>query len=101
MYPIHHHILSEENSYGIFDINWLDGDEFSITIEPKKKLQTSIIFKVLQHENLKITSNCSLEEPYYKCASKRLVSKLNRLYFNSIIILFYTFLQSSKDFPQK
>lgn len=74
MYPIHHHILSEENSYGIFDINWLDGDEFSITIEPKKKLQTSIIFKVLQHENLKITSNCSLEEPYYKCASRRLVN---------------------------
>ena len=65
---------SEDNSYGIFDINWLDGDEYSITIDPKKQLQTSVIFTVRQHENLKITSNCSLEEPYYKCASKRLVS---------------------------
>ena len=30
---------SQDNSFGIFDLNWVEGDEYTLVINPREKLQ--------------------------------------------------------------
>ena len=62
-------IISEDNSYGIIDISWVDGKEYVLETDPKYGFEYDLEFQIHQHERLRLTSNCSQSVPYYKCMS--------------------------------
>lgn len=62
---------SENNSYGIMDVSWFEGDEYSLLIDTKEKFHFNIDFKIVQYENLMSSTHCTRVVPFYKCVSSR------------------------------
>ena len=61
---------SQDNSFGIIDLNWVEGDEYSLVIDPREKLQYNIDFKTFQYDSLKLLPHeCNLRESFYRCMS--------------------------------
>ena len=60
---------SKENSYGIIESNWMDGNEYSIMIDPKKNANYLVSLTITQHLDLEFTSKCSNRQSYLKCVS--------------------------------
>ena len=61
---------SEENSFGIINMDWVEGDEFIVEVDPKLNLSHGVNFKAVRQERLELTTRCG-KESFYKCLSKR------------------------------
>ena len=61
---------SKENSYGIIGSYWMDGNEYSIMIDPKKNANYLVSLTITQHLDLEFTSKCSNRQSYLKCVSE-------------------------------
>ena len=63
---------SENNSYGVIDVSWYEGDEYFLRIDPRKNQDYNIDFRIKQYDSLKSDiSHCSDTKSFYECASKR------------------------------
>ena len=70
------YFTSEDNSYGIIDQKWMNGEEMSI----RTKFGTSKTIKIRpeSHTMLVETSKCG-EDHHYKCYGYKLISKMGEV----------------------
>ena len=59
---------SYNNSYGIIDIDWVEGDKYNLLIDLRKLMTYSINFKTFEYVILKDVKHC-LEGSFYECRS--------------------------------
>ena len=59
---------SYNNSYGIIDIDWVEGDKYNLLIDLRKMMTYSINFKTFEYVILKDVKHC-LEGSFYECRS--------------------------------
>ena len=64
-------ITSKQNSYGVLANLWKEGKEFKISIDPEKKDYSIINLQLSQYKKLEVSSNCSIDDFYWNCLSKR------------------------------
>ena len=64
-------ITSKQNSYGVLSNLWKEGKEFKMSIDPEKKDYSIINLKLSQYKKLEVSSNCSIDDFYWNCLSKR------------------------------
>ena len=64
-------ITSKQNSYGVLSNLWREGKEFKMSIYPEKKDYSIINLKLSQYKKLEVSSNCSIDDFYWNCLSKR------------------------------
>ena len=62
---------SEENSHGAFWFQWMEGEVFSINIDPQDDKIHSVSLKKQIRKKLTETSYCSLDLNYYSCLSMK------------------------------
>ena len=65
------YFTSEENSNGILDIEWVEGDEFKLIIDPFQDVDYNIDFKLVKRISSKSSAPCSNSEPFYNCVAQR------------------------------
>ena len=61
---------SNDNGYGILNDNWVDGEKYSLLINPLEMMEYSIEFKTSEYQSLKGMRHCG-EETFYKCVADR------------------------------
>ena len=64
-------ITSKQNSYGVLSNFWKEGKEFKVSIDPEKKDYSIINLQLSQYKKLEVSSNCSIDDFYWNCLSKR------------------------------
>ena len=60
---------SEEGSTQIIDLGWI-GRDYALELDPSDNLEYDVSLKPETYISLEQTSNCSLEDVFYKCVSK-------------------------------
>ena len=65
------YFTSEENVYGAFWLQWMEGEIFAINIDPKQNLDFSVNLKQQIRRKLPETSYCNENSGYYKCLAKK------------------------------
>jgi len=64
-------ITSKQNSYGVLANLWKEGKVFKTSIDPAKKDYSIINLQLSQYKKLEVYSNCSIDDFYWNCLSKR------------------------------
>ena len=64
-------ITSKQNSYGVLSNLWKEGKEHRISIDPEKKDYPIFNLQLSQYKKLEVSSNCSIDDFYWNCLSKR------------------------------
>ena len=65
------YITSKQNSYGVLSNLWKEGKVFKTSIDPAKKDYSIINLQLSQYKKLEVYSNCSIDDFYWNCLSKR------------------------------
>lgn len=61
---------TEKGSTGILDLDWI-GKDYALELDPKEELEYDISLQPEAYARLEQTSNCSLNDPLYKCVSEK------------------------------
>ena len=78
------YFTSEENSYGIIDQKWMNGEEMNIDT----KFGTSKTIKIRPKiETLLVETSRCVKEHYYKCYGSKLISEMDKVKLNLGIVL--------------
>ena len=62
---------SEENFHGAAWRQWIEGDVYALTIDPKQNLDSTVNLKQQIRRRLKDSSNCHQDGGFYNCMAKR------------------------------
>ena len=62
---------SKNSSYGIIDLDWIDGNDFVVEVDPNYHLLHDVNLHPHSYRSLQEKSNCSYQETFYKCVSRK------------------------------
>ena len=68
---------SKSNSYGIVLSNWVEGEEYAVTIpiDKNKPKEAAINLKPIEYKHFHPISKCNTENSFYQCLGNQLLKK--------------------------
>ena len=86
------YFTSENNSYGVIPIDFIEGNVLMLPVKVEKKLWHKVKLSPMEYEKFELTSECS-QNSYYEC----LADRYKNFFFNFLPITIITFFLNLTD----